>query len=174
MKLSYTQLKKLRSGQTVWRVTGYAYVANRNTPMDKNSISLGEANKHDDLRFCMHIERVIFLGKKQHVWLDHIDGSGRFFLGTKMVLPKRLKGQEYGNSFRYARFLTDQHGDGAFTQQRQAERFVADVLAGQYPEMVNREVERYFEDQRWEEMRRDDDWHNFNEYDGAPEGDVDF
>lgn len=170
MKLSYNQLNKLRSGQTVWRVWGTVINGEPGQGEENRTLKLPFTDKYGDVYLYMYMERVVILGKKQNYWISRASGDGKFRLGTRMILPKRLEASEYGNDFRYARFLSDMHGTAAFTKQHQAERFIAEILDGLHPEIVQKKVESYFDDQRWEDLRCEDDWNDFNEYDGAPEG----
>lgn len=176
MKLSYKQLNKLRSGQQVWRVWGNVYANDFGSYGDRHAVKLARKDERGDLYLHMYLERVVILGKKQDHWITRVNGDGKFRLGTRMILPKHLEDREYDNNFRYARFLSDMHGTAAFTKQYQAERFILDILNGLHPEIVDKKVQSYFDDKRWDELRivDDYDYDDFDTYDGTPEGDVDF
>lgn len=157
MKLSYNQLQKLRSGQQVWRVLFNVCVGYWMTPEEKAQTLPITLDDGRTVYFTASITRTLVMGKKQEVYLTSYSGDGRKFrLGTRMIVPKHLEYRDYReNGHVYGHFLGDLAGDGAFSQQRQAERFVQNVLAGQYADLVAREVDKFLLDELWDDRYTD-------------------
>lgn len=127
MRIPFNKLKNLRSGQGVWRV-------------------LFSVERDGQLSATVHYE--VGLGKR----VRHVFDKGQPTMWTSLRFecrrPDPLISPDWENYQRRIQFLDDAHGDGAFTKKRQADRYVADVLNGLYPEVVKRLV-------AWDEIDRE-------------------
>jgi hypothetical protein len=128
MSLTNQQLCKLRSGQMVWRVMFYAD---------------SDAPESQDLRYT--IEPTWVLGKKVMVDLGGKDYS---FFVPKMVRKGGRRPCNHGvKPMEVAVFLGDLDGYGAFRTRKAAVRFVAEVMQGLHPKVINDIVDnqRFFD-----------------------------
>jgi len=109
-KLSEKDLLKLRSGQTVWRVWGFAY---------------------EDGSFGVSATRHVVLGKKVLHWFS----AG--FSSMRMVCKRPeisfLDEQAWRNREHRVSFLSDVQGLGCFRSARAAARFAEEVNNGLHP-----------------------------------------
>lgn len=132
--LSIKNLLKLRSGQTVWRVWGYA-------------------SHTGEIR--VEVSRYAVLGKKVLHWFS----KGPDYPHSAMRMEHRRK-HKFEDNFQnenYARFLADLLGFGCFSSMRAAHRFANDITAGLYPNITN------FMIQSEENDRQMDEWdHSLN------------
>ena len=135
MRISRQKLQKIRSGQGVWRVW-FNYNLNDGVvvPNVQHVQALGKKinywqrsvvdKQYDRLTQVFACERyraepVIFNRHSRHEW------TRRYYMPTGTIT-----------------FVSDAHGQACFTKKKQADRYVQQVMSGQYPALV--------EETRWQ------------------------
>ena len=144
-RIPYHKLRNLRSGMTVWRVFGHL-------------------NKDNDNIKWLEAEEYHVLGKRV---LHHHAGC-RKGSGTMRMHWKRYESVQAGRrpSWMYrgrVHFLNDLEGYGCFDSRRSALRFVAEIKAGQHPE-ITAAMKRHREDMAFLDKMQDD-YDDFDDFD---------
>lgn len=137
MRVSINKLRKLRAGQSVWRVL--FHVGQDGRLAGTVSFAQGQGRRR------LHLFNKGEAGQWSSMYFDYP-------ISIDMNSPAQY----------LIRFLSDAHGDGAFTSRRSAQRYIDDVLAGRYPEVERwvRESERFTESMpSWLDYDEEfDDW----------------
>jgi hypothetical protein len=134
MRLSRKKLNKIRSGQGVWKVWfRYNLLFKELVP---------------------HVEYMEAVGKRINYWqVSPVSSQYNRLLNMfvceryRRIIPPTHpvpKGwiDRYQMPYRKILFIGDAFGDACFTQKKQADRYVAAVLAGQYPSLVQDAIDQ--------------------------------
>jgi hypothetical protein len=147
MRLSRKKLNKIRSGQGVWKVW-FRY-----------DLRLNELSPR--------IEYLEAVGKRINYWQTSpvspkYNRLAPIFVCERYRRPlSQLRHINSGWTDQYRMphnkilFIGDAFGDACFTQKRQADRYVAAVLAGQHPSLVQDAIDQAMSDQLFDYMEAD-------------------
>lgn len=148
MRHTVKSLQKLRSGQMVWRI-------------------LFDVERDDNFgyRITGRITPTWVMGKKILHWFRHHETNALQWSAMKV----KCKGERYTfsrfldtpNPMSTAHYLSDLLGAGAFSNRRQAERFVREVEEGLHADVRERLIDHFEMDEMFDEYRREyeqDEW----------------
>jgi hypothetical protein len=125
MQISQAKLRKMRSGQTVWRVLAH---------IDAHGLTVG-------------VQPVHFTGKKVRKPI----GVGSSWRPVQFNWAAYNRLYEQGGNYRWLtnhyKFANDAFGHGAFTSRNSAERFAQEIRDGLHPDLIMRLRDNFEMDQ---------------------------